>query len=400
MRILFCNYEYPPLGGGGGVVNAALAEALARRHEVTVLTSRALGLPAESVSGGVRIVRTPVFFRRRYAAANLPSMFAYLVTGTLGGRRLVRRMPFDIVNTHFALPTGPVGQRVAAAGGVPNVLSVHGGDLFDPSKASSAHRHAPLRAAVRHLALSADAVVAQSRDTEANLRRYFAPEVEAAVIPLGISRPPEVNASREQYGLDAEDVLLVTVGRMVRRKALDQLLEVLSRLPDERVKLLLLGSGPLEPMLRRQAARLGVERRVRFMGRVADQAKFELLSVADLYVSTSQHEGFGLVFLEAMAAGLPVVSYDRGGHLDFLEDGRTGHLVRLNDRDAFTARCGGLISNSALAARLGAANRKRAEDFFIDRCAERYEELFASVIRSSAPDSARRAAVAGSTRGG
>jgi glycosyltransferase involved in cell wall biosynthesis len=394
MRILFCNYEYPPLGGGGGVVNAALAEALARRHDVTVLTSRALGLPAEGVASRVRIVRSPVFFRRRYAAANFPSMFAYLLTGTRRGRRLVRETPFDIVNTHFALPSGPVGHAVARAAGIPNVLSVHGGDLFDPSKRSSAHRHAPLRAAVRYLALEADAVVAQSRDTAANLGRFFAPEVEAEVIPLGIARPPSVASRRERYGVGQDDVLLVTVGRLVKRKGVDQLLEVIGRLRDERVKLLVLGSGPLVDGLERQAARLGLDSRVRFMGHVTEHAKFEILSSADLYVSASQHEGFGLVFLEALACGLPIVSYDRGGQADFLVDGVTGHLVALNDREAFAARCAALIASPERRAEIGAANRRRAEAYFIERCAERYEALFASVIAARASRARREPSTA------
>jgi glycosyltransferase involved in cell wall biosynthesis len=397
MRILFCNYEYPPLGGGGGVVNAALAEALATRHEVTVLTSRALGLSAESISNGVRVVRTPAFFRRRYATANFASMLAYMFTGARRGRRLVREMPFDVVNTHFALPSGPVGHRVAIAGGIPNVLSVHGGDLFDPSKRSSAHRHAPLRAAVRYLARNADAVVAQSRDTAANLHRYFAPEVETEVIPLGIAKPPGVAPCREKYGFGAADVLLVTVGRMIKRKAADQLLDVLARSRDERVKLVLLGSGPLVEGLERLAGRLGIGRRVRFMGRVTERAKFELLSSSDLYVSTSQHEGFGLVFLEAMACGLPIVSYDRGGHADFLADGVTGHLVPLNDRDAFAARCEALIAKPERRTAIGAANRRRVEEFFVERCAERYEALFASVLAAHTSSRGRRANVAAST---
>src|SRR5690606_30402476 len=193
MKILFCNYEYPPLGGGGGVVNAALAVELAKRHEVTVLTSRADGLPSREVVDGVDVVRVPVWFRRKRAVANFPSMLAYLVTGTLAGRRLVRAERFDVINTHFALPTGPVGHAVSRAARVPNVLSVHGGDLYDPSKRSSAHNHAVLRASVRRIALGADAVVAQSADTRDNLRRFFAPEVQPHVIPLGIARPPVVH---------------------------------------------------------------------------------------------------------------------------------------------------------------------------------------------------------------
>src|ERR1700723_1923791 len=99
MKILFCNYEYPPLGGGGGVVMAALARELARRHAVTILTSRAMGLPAESLDGGVRVIRVPVFFRRELAVANMSSMLAYLPTAGLRGLTLRRAGAFDLINT-------------------------------------------------------------------------------------------------------------------------------------------------------------------------------------------------------------------------------------------------------------------------------------------------------------
>ncbi|MCK5395921.1 MAG: glycosyltransferase, partial [Gammaproteobacteria bacterium] len=74
MRILYCNYEYPPLGGGGGVINKQIAEELAKRHTVDVLTSQGMDMPAEVVENGVTVYRVPVFFRSRQAAANLPSM--------------------------------------------------------------------------------------------------------------------------------------------------------------------------------------------------------------------------------------------------------------------------------------------------------------------------------------
>src|SRR5690606_27349559 len=224
MRILFCNYEYPPLGGGGGVVNAALAAELAKRHDVTVLTSRGPGLEPEEIVDGVRVVRAPVLLRRQRAVASFASMLSLLGSGILAGRRLLADRGYDVINTHFALPTGPVGHALARIGNVPNVLSVHGGDLFDPSKRSSAHRHASLRAVVRRLALAADAVVAQSQDTRDNLNRYYAPEVRPHVIPLGIAAPPRVEASRASHGFRPDDVLLIGIGRLVARKRFDRLI--------------------------------------------------------------------------------------------------------------------------------------------------------------------------------
>lgn len=380
MRILFCNYEYPPLGGGGGVVNALLAEELARGHEVTVLTSRPVGYPPERVERGVRVLRVPVFSRRGKAVASMHSMFWYLPSGAWAGRKLLRAERFDVINTHFALPTGPVGHHLARFSGLPNVLSVHGGDLYDPSKRSSPHRHALLRAWVRHLARSADRVVGQSANTIDNLHRYYDPDLPAVRIPLGIRRPPPERADRARYGLGPDDVVLVTVGRLIARKALDQLVTATATLRELPVRLVIVGEGPLEGALRARAEALGIADRVRFAGWVEEAEKSRLLNACDLYVSTSQHEGFGLVFLEGMAAGLPVVCYDHGGQRDFLEDGVTGHLVPLGDTAAFAARCRALAGDAGARKTMGEACRARVEGYFIDRCAAGYLEVFEAVL--------------------
>ena len=386
MRILFCNYEYPPLGGGGGVVMAAIARELARRHSVTVLTSRAGTLEPQSVDAGVRVVRVPVFFRTQLAVANFPSMAAYLPTGAWRGLQLARQDAFDLINTHFVVPTGPLGQWLADRLHIPNVLSVHGGDLYDPSKASSPHRHAWLRRAVSRLLRRADSVVAQSRDTAANVQRIYGVARPVELIPLGIERPPPLApGARAHFGIPPDAYVLVTVGRVVARKANLQLPRVLAAAAAARPWLIVVGDGPELPAMRALAAELGIGERVRFLGQASEADKQCALAAADVFVSTSQHEGFGLVFLEAMAHGLPIVCYDRGGQTDFLCTPDTGHVVKLNDLDAFTRAVLALHADPARRQRVRATNLECVEQYFVDRCAERYEAVFESVLRQRAP---------------
>ena len=329
---------------------------------------------------GARIVRVPVFGRTKKAAGSLPSLLSYVPMAIRRGKALLATRRFDVINTHFAVPTGPAGDVLARHAGIPNILSVHGGDLFDPSKWMSPHRHWILRFLIRRLLLRADRVVGQSKNTNANVGRFYAPEIKPDLIPLGIERPTINPAARADYGLAGDDVLLVTVGRLVARKALEQLIDMLPALRDRKAKLLVIGTGPEEEGLKAQAGGLGVEEHVRFLGALSDQEKFDVLGMSDLYVSSSQHEGFGLVFLEGMAAGLPVVCYDHGGQTDFLVDGETGYLVSLNERETLAARIRELVVDAARRQQIGDTNRSRVERYFIESMALAYEELFEAAI--------------------
>lgn len=367
---------------------AAMARSLAQRHDVTVLTSRAAGLTAESRDSNVKVVRVPVFFRRHLAVANMPSMAAYLPTGLWRGLQLGRAQRFDVINTHFAVPSGPLGDWLSGRLGIPNVLSVHGGDLFDPSKKSSPHRHAFLRWAVARLLRRADSVVAQSRDTARNVEQIYGVDRKVELIPLGIDRPPRnVRGQRSDFNLPEEAFVMVTAGRIVPRKASTQLIDTLVAVPD--AFLLVVGDGPEAQALREKAAALGVESRLRMLGYVTDEVKYKAYAVSDIFVSTAQHEGFGLVFLEAMSFGLPVVCYDRGGQTDFLSSPETGEVIRLNDLPAFNSAVRSLREGPERRAAIGRHNLEKVENYFIERCAERYEELFEAAIAARASGAVR-----------
>lgn len=380
MKILFCNYEYPPLGGGGGVATSLIANELAKRHEVSVLTSQSQGLPSKQAIDRVQIIRVPVIFRKHKTVANLLSMMTFIPMAVKTGKRLFRDNDYDLINTHFVLPTGPVGDYLARFAGVPNVLTLHGGDLYDPSKFISPHRNPLLQSWISRLLRRADAVVGNSNDTLENMRYYYTPEIEGIRIALGIKDNSVDHVPRIRYGFSDDEVLMVTIGRLIARKSIVQLVEVVQALKGDKIRLLILGDGPEERSLKQICAKGHLGDKVIFFGFLDEPEKFKILSICDLFVSTSQHEGFGLAFLEAMQGGLPIVCYDNGGQNDFLKDQETGYLVKLNDINQFTTRCEILINNRELRERIGEANRVRAREFHIDRCAALYEAVFTATL--------------------
>jgi glycosyltransferase involved in cell wall biosynthesis len=382
-RVLIVTYEYPPLGGGGGVIFRDLAEELARQIEVCVLTSGRPGLPEREQRGALEIVRVPVFMRNADATASLPSMLSFFPSSLRAGTRLLRERPFDLVHTSFAVPSGPSGVLLARRSGLPHVLSLHGGDLYDPSKTLSPHRTPLLKQTVRWVIHASDRVVAQSSDTRHRAVSIYG-ERDVDTIPLAVPRPSFTPVARGELGLDLADgdFVLVTVGRLVARKGLDALLQVMSQLGSARFKLVVVGEGPARSELETKARSLGVADAVRFAGYVSEERKRQILEASDLYVSTSLHEGFGIVFLEGMQHGLPVVCFDRGGQVDFVNDS-VGRLLPLGDLARCRAAILEIAGDAALRERLGAAARRLAEEYSVERYAQRYRNIYAECLAHS-----------------
>lgn len=376
LKILIINYEFPPLGGGGGVASYDLALEWEKHGQVDVLTSGYTGLESADKVNGINIYRSRIFFRKSRDAANFLSMLSFLITGFFKGFTLCRKNRYDVINTHFAVPSGPLGYVLGKMFRIPNVLSLHGGDIYDPSKKMSPHKSIIFSRVVKFILNRADRIVAQSTNTRDNTIRYYNPVKDVGIIPLAFHPPVIPGIKRDKLGLDKDAFYFITIGRLVKRKSIDTILNALSGIKNKKIKLLIVGDGPEMEYLRNLTAELNLNDRVHFSGYVGDDDKYGYLNNSNAFILTSLHEGFGIVFMEAMFTGLPIVCTNHGGQVDFLTHNQNALLLDVGDIETCRKYMVKIHRDNDLYKLLSKNNRKKVKDFYAGNVAAEYLKIF------------------------
>lgn len=376
MRLLVVTQDFPPAVGGIQTYSWELARRWASSAEaLRVVAPTHDGADAVDASAPFDVTRVP-------GRPDLLPLTALPVVP-----RLARRMPAAVA-FHAQWQTVGASALARAWTGWPQriVCAAHGRELLlNPldSLPGLTDAYARLR---RWTLQQVDRFVPVSRYTAGLLYGLGVERERLHVVPNGTDperfQPRDASALRARLGLDGHATLL-TVGRLVQRKGIDTVLHALSSVADAvpSVRYLVVGTGPDRDRLERLARRLGVAERVCFAGRVphADLARY--YSAADLFVMPSREEppdveGFGLVFLEANACGVPVVGARSGGVPDAVQHEHTGLLVPPADPKALATAICRVLTRPEWAAALGANGRRRAAGVASwDRIAERILSL-------------------------
>jgi glycosyltransferase involved in cell wall biosynthesis len=389
MRIALVSEHANPLAtvgsvdaGGQNVHVAALAGGLVERgHDVTVFSRR------DTASAPVRVT-APEGYVVEHVPAGPPSdvpkdeLLQYMPAFADYLRMRWREEPFDVVHAHFWM-SGIASVEAAQESGVPVLQTFHALGTVKKRNQGPRDTSPPARIGLeRRLCRTVDWVIATCSDEVAELAAMGLPRQRASVIPCGV----DTDAFRPLRAPEDTVPRLLVIGRLVERKGVGNVMEAVAQLPG--VELMVAGgpapefldTDPEVDRLRHLAADLGVTNRVRFLGSVGRPHVPALMASADVVVAVPWYEPFGIVPVEAMACGRPVVGSAVGGLLDTVVPGVTGELVPPRRPDLLAPVLRDLLADPGRREGYGSAGRARAVSTYQWRqVAAATEDVYATV---------------------
>jgi D-inositol-3-phosphate glycosyltransferase len=303
---------------------------------------------------------------------------------------------YDLIHSHYWL-SGLVGARLKALWRVPHVVMFHTlGEI--KNRASYGEHETPLRInAEAEVLRSADRVICATQQEATSLRQlYDAREDQIAVIPLGVDldrfRPVAKRDARSALGLTHDERIILFVGRIEPLKGLDILINAAALLEsDVECSVLVVGGDEASQAqvdeLTELARDRGIEHRVAFVGAVDHDTLPLYYNAADVCVVPSHYESFGLVAVEAMASGVPVVASRVGGLAGTVKDGETGYLIPWLCPEPFAERIELLLENEPLRHNLGSAAREAMTRYRWENVAAAVLTLYTALTTSTASSS-------------
>jgi len=294
---------------------------------------------------------------------------------------------YDLVHSHYWL-SGWVGQTLKTAWQVPHVIMFH--TLGEVKNRHHLNEREPDHRidGERLVAHEVDRVICASQGEKEMIGSlYGVPSQRITVVPCGVDtdvfRPLDKAAMRRKLGLGAKEQIVLFVGRIEPLKGIDVLLRAVSHL-DGHFRVLVIGGdgkdGARKSELAALAAELRIADKVTFLDAVPHESLPTYYNAADICVVPSYYESFGLVAVEAMACGVPVIASRVGGLKETVKDGQTGYLVPWLCPEPFAERLELLLNNEPMRLSLGRGARAAAERYHWSEVAARVEDVYHDLV--------------------
>ncbi|MCW1888715.1 MAG: glycosyltransferase [Candidatus Moranbacteria bacterium] len=378
MRVLFLNYEYPPLGGGAANATAYLLSEYSKAGNIVVdlVTSSPDEQQVIEVLGeDVQIHKLNIGKKGNLHHQSQLDLLRYSYKAYAYADGLLQANDYDVVHAFFGVPCGALAMRLSKKYRIPYIVSLRGSDVPGYSE-RFAFLYNFLRPLIVRVWKRAFQVISNSQGLK-DLALLSAPEQAIGIIPNG------VDTERFRPGQAGEE-WIITAGatRLTQRKGLHLIIEALPKLLTYNPKVVfeIMGDGASEEMLRAKALALGVAESVRFLGRIPASETVGFYQRAKVFVLPSANEGMSNALLEALACGLPAVVTDTGGSSELVREKVNG-LVIERTVGAIEESLMYLLAHEEERARMGRESRVCAEAKSWTAVAEAYQEVYQEATR-------------------
>ncbi len=294
---------------------------------------------------------------------------------------LYKEFRFDIINTHVALPDGFAAMMVNRKYNKPLVVTIDGQDLQ-----VTLYRNASCKKALAKVFEHADKIVTVSTKLKEIAKTNIGFPEKLVVINNGIY--PEEVAPRRSFLASkyAGCRVILSVSHLIESKGLDLNITAISQLTKKHpnLKYVIIGAGLEMSFLRQLVYSLNLDRQVEFLGELSHEMVLEYMAIADIFSLPSWREGFGIVYLEAMAQGKPVIACQGEGITDVIENNRTGLLVKPKDIKSLTTAIAFLLENSQKACEIGERAKELVlENYTWEKTVQSYIKIYEELLANN-----------------
>jgi glycosyltransferase involved in cell wall biosynthesis len=375
---IFASAFHPYVGGVEELCRQLAHAYIDDGHRPIVVTNQwPRTLPREELYEGIPIYRIPM----RVPAGSLRMRTNYRLTSGLLRRRLLGLLKdhnVDLIHVQCVSTNGYYAQMAKRALGLPLVITAQGELTMDADQIYQTSGF--LKDLLRELLDEADRITACSGSTLEDLERFYGRDFgdRASVVYNGISlaefdRVPNPSTFKRPY--------ILAIGRHVVQKGFDVLIRAFAQSGLADLDLVIAGDGPERQTLNNLIDELGLRGRVHLPGRADRPTVAGLFKGCEFFVLPSRQEPLGIVNLEAMAAGKPVIASRVGGVPEIVIENETGMLVSPEDPTALAHALCRLASDGELRTRMGRAGRTRADAFDWPAIAKRYVSIYGEIMR-------------------
>lgn len=387
MRILFFNYEYPPLGGGAAYASQNILREYANFTdlEVDFVTSSLDGnYHLETIGQNIRIHRLAIGKNKNNLTyQSQKDLLVYAWKAYFFSRKLIKKAkkenrPYDLTHSFFSVPCGFVSMLLKWQYGLPYIVSLRGSDVPGYSERFS-FLYNFLKPLIVFIWKKAGAVVANSSMLK-DLAVKSNKKQKIGVIYNGIN----IGHFRPGVFPKNDNFTILCASRLSRRKGFNFAIDAFSRVhknyPDAKM-VIAGGEGNAEEELKRQAKEKKLEDSVTFTGFITPNTEFlKYYNSSHVFVLPSLNEGMSNSMLEAMASGMPIIMTPTGGAEELIKEGVNGYIVRFKNSNDIAEKIEKLISNPELTKRMGEESRRIAEQMSWRSVAEKYHELYSGLV--------------------